>query len=887
MRLIRWWAGIVRRHPTGLLILSFGLTILGILIAGTRLHIDADTNSLIGDDRPFMQDYRAFMAEFGDLESIHVVVDAGTPPRTSAARAAVNALVSALDDGDDLIDVHGVVTPEEQWRLATRRMSLEELSALERAGGAFEPLCSDRPTSALFEEADRLLDQVIREGLIGDEARARTQATEALFLLETLTDPRSEPNDPGPAFNLARPLAENHLRSSTGRMYFIEIMPKKDYGSLAVIEGPLERIRTVIKQVGADHPDIEIGLTGKPVLQADEMATTESDMTRASIIALTTIAILFMIVFRGVRRPLLVVLAFIAAFGWTYGLTALLVGRLNMLSMVFMLVMIGVGLDYGIHVLTRWVEARRCAPSAEAVETTMTTATPANITGAVTSAGVFLLALLTDFQGMRELGLIAGIGLLLCLTAMTLVLPALLHRTERRSPPPERARSNPAATQERSDPSRPPGTLGALGLVAAVIGAVWFAFMLPERLQYQSNLLELQADGLESVEWERRLFEDDTSSSWFAGVIVDSIGDIPPIIERAGTEQTIGPVRSVLDLVAMPSAERAELRARLVRSIPSEAVTTPRAGAPTPLQLERTAGRLQSIAALGEPGERPESIERIELIAARLLEQARCLADPDPSISAACLSAMEQARARTTAALLAMRSGASGALRAALPSAFRDRFISTAGRFLVMLQPSENVWSLEAMRPFITAIRRVDPAVTGVPITQFESMNDMTETFTTMVIGSMVLVTLMVWFDFRSFRLTLICMSTLLIGILWTLGLLMLLGIPLNLANFFAIPILIGLGCDSAVHMTHRWQRMQSSGDRRYGSTLHAVILATSTTCIGFAALFVAEHQGLRSLGGVMVVGSICCLTTTVLVLPALLLKVQVKTAGNETGQIR
>ena len=135
----------------------------------------------------------------------------------------------------------------------------------------------------------------------------------------------------------------------------------------------------------------------------------------------------------------------------------------------------------------------------------------------------------------------------------------------------------------------------------------------------------------------------------------------------------------------------------------------------------------------------------------------------------------------------------------------------------------------------------------------------------------MLVVALAVWLDFRSGWQTVACMATLGLAMAWTLGGMAIMGLSINLANFFAIPILIGLGCDSAVHMTHRWKRMQTSGERRYGSTMRAVILATGTTCIGFAALFIAEHQGLRSLGGVMVVGSICCLVATVIVLPVML----------------
>ena len=121
------------------------------------------------------------------------------------------------------------------------------------------------------------------------------------------------------------------------------------------------------------------------------------------------------------------------------------------------------------------------------------------------------------------------------------------------------------------------------------------------------------------------------------------------------------------------------------------------------------------------------------------------------------------------------------------------------------------------MGAFVSSIRRVDPQATGVPITQYESMNDMARAFTIMAVGAILVVALVVWLDFRSIVSTLLCMGSLAVGILWTLGLLALFSIPLNLANFFAIPILIGLGTDSSIHVLHRWRDMQRNGESRYG----------------------------------------------------------------------
>ena len=217
-----------------------------------------------------------------------------------------------------------------------------------------------------------------------------------------------------------------------------------------------------------------------------------------------------------------------------------------------------------------------------------------------------------------------------------------------------------------------------------------------------------------------------------------------------------------------------------------------------------------------------------------------------------------------------MRAGNADSLRAALPSALRDFLVAPSGRFQVTLTPEENVWEYDPMARFVSAIREIDPNVTGVPITQFESMNDMRSSFILMGSLSFVLVVILVWIDFRSVRDTLLVLVTLLVGLVWTLGAISLLGVSLNLANFFAIPILMGIGVDSGIHMMQR-ARESKTFTVNFGSTQRAVILTAFTTAIGFGMLFFASHRGLQSLGVVMAIGSLCCLLAAIVLLPAMI----------------
>jgi len=211
--------------------------------------------------------------------------------------------------------------------------------------------------------------------------------------------------------------------------------------------------------------------------------------------------------------------------------------------------------------------------------------------------------------------------------------------------------------------------------------------------------------------------------------------------------------------------------------------------------------------------------------------------------------------------------GASLSLREALPAAIARRMVSPGGAFLVRHLPREDAWEEAPLARFVDAVRAVDPAVTGVPITQLESIRDMRDAFIRTSWMSVLAVTAVAWLAFRKAGPAILSTMTVLAGVGMTIGLLPLCGTALNLANFFAIPMMIGLGIDSAIHIIHRHRE----DPRDIGPTVRAVAFTALTTAIGFGALVFAEHRGMRSLGVAMGVGSVACMYVACVVLPLLL----------------
>lgn len=848
-----------------------------------RVRLDANTDSLMGNDRPYVAEYKRFLREFGDLEYAWIVID--SKGNAGQARYAVDLLETALHGDPSLEAVNAAVRMPEQMRLATWAMTTPELEGLVEGRDALPLLASDAGTGAVLSDALRRMSQLKSDGLWMAQAEAKRVGAAAVLELEAIAAAA-----PGAPPFIGAPRESEYMASPTDRLLFVGVMPHKDFATFQVIDRPLETIRAAIAQVQAKVPEVEIGLTGKPVLQSDELATTDRDMRLASVIGLVLCTLLFMAVFRGVKLPLLALLAFLVGCALTYAAAALFFGRLNLLSIVFMLVLVGVGLDYGIHMVARYMEARRKLDVNRSIVHMMRTSVPSNLSGALTSAGVFLLAWFTEFQGLRELGVVSGVGLLLTLASIVLLLPALLVLFD------GRLRKVRAATPETSthaffmQPERPvgkpsstgqPGQPGRLGkrrsmrtawAVVAVtgvtaIGAAWYGVT---HLRFESNLLKLQAEGLSSVNWEHRVIDDSAAASWFGASIVDRMDQIPPLVQRLKAHSAIGEVRSVLDAVELENPERAALRTQVasaVESAPAKPRTESKWG---PAELNRGASDLDFLAGFAQK-DAPTDAAHMRALAERLriIAQLVSTSNHDAVDADGMRRHVDATVARAASGLRLMADGARKPMRDALPAAVRAQMISPSGKFLVMIHPAEDVWQPGALTEYVAAMRAEDPHATGVPMTVSESMTSMERSFALQAVLATLLVTCLLWLDLRSVRQTFAALASLAIGVSWTIGIMAAFGATFNLANFFAVPILIGLGIDSAIHMTHRAH--EGALDHGFGSTRRAVIVTALTTTIGFGALLLASHQGLRSLGIAMAVGSLCCLVSAVWALPALL----------------
>ncbi len=636
-----------------------------------------------------------------------------------------------------------------------------------------------------------------------------------------------------------------------------------------VIGRPLALVRQAMAATGAEFPGVTAGLTGRPVLQADEMETTNRDMTKASVIAVIVIALLFIIVLHGWRRPLMVVVTMLLAIGWTFGFATVAVGELNLLSIVFTLVLVGIGVDFGVHLVSRALEAGRGGDTVgESVETALRTTGPGITLGCLTSVCAFYSVLGSDFVGLAELGLIGGTGMLLSLLATLVVLPALLLIVIRRHPPAgprvitmhflERVTARPALLLVLM-------TVATLGAVPGLYGD-----------HFDYNLLKLQAQGLESVKYERLLISSTKESTWYAIMVADSLEEVRRRRLQLQVLPSVGTVETILDYLPENQTEKMALyagAARALQAVPARpAAAPPPRAAPLTAALEKLDDALAALQEKLFAAGAGEEVAQVEKLLGHI-EGALDLLAREPSRAAALTGLQKDLRQEVDALVQRLRVWlTAGPLTAEhLPPALRDLFVGRDGRYQIKITPSANIWDFAKLQTFVGALRQIDPQVSGTPIAVLESARLMHHVFLYAAALTVALVTLLLWLSSRSLVYVVLALLPLGVGILWLLELMGLLGINFNLANFFAIPILIAIGVDGGVHFLARWREMGGQGNLFATSTPTAVTLSFTTTMIGFSGLLLAHHQGLASLGAVMVLGSLTCMVATLLVLPMVL----------------
>ncbi|HVN22526.1 MAG TPA: MMPL family transporter [Syntrophorhabdales bacterium] len=640
-------------------------------------------------------------------------------------------------------------------------------------------------------------------------------------------------------------------------------------------EAPLARLRKTIAEVKVDFPGIDVGVTGPKALGEDEMRAALHDMSLATLLSLGGLAVLLITFWRGIRRPLIEMVALLTALSLTFGFTTLFIGHLNLLSVVFAPMLLGLGIDYGVHWFARFREEQRCngASKEEALRTAMVRLGPGILLAGFTAAISFFPLVLTGFKGLGELGLICAIGLVMATLATVGLLPALIVLFDK-----DEGRDWVLCKQQVRPFLRLGRVSAYLLIVVAAITAL-LSIWAGRKVEFDLNTLRLQSKKAESVIWETRLVESSRRSSMYGVILAHSLDEIERKSQALETLPTVREVQSVLDL--LPSDQDQKIGTlRQISPLVTGIGQFSAANHPVDLeQLDQVLGRIRfkMLDTTGSQWGVSKPLQTQMREVRRLIDDVRkSLTGTDGLKLQRELKAFENDLMNDLEEKFdVLRKAAEGRRMRIedLPKQLRERYVGKNHLYIIRVFPAQNIWEPDHLKTFVRDLRSVDPDAVGDPVTLSVFTQAFRNACVQAAVYSVIFIFVLLIVTFRSLVATLLALTPLVVGTAWTFGLMYLLGIDLNLANSVFLPLILGAGVEYGIIVVQRWRQAGKdfSGGPCPSSTGIGVVLAGLSTTVGFGSLTISEHQGVHSLGLLTFVGSLSVLAAAVLFLPALL----------------
>ncbi|HEV3239402.1 MAG TPA: MMPL family transporter [Casimicrobiaceae bacterium] len=846
-------AGCVRR-PWLVLVAAAVLAGGALLYAAGHIAINTDSTKLIAENVAWRQRELAFDAAFPQrVDLIAVVVDGATPELAEQSTAALAQRLS----------IQGKL-----FRAVTRP---DGGAFFDRAGMLFESRAELAQTMQQLIAAQPLLGSLAADpslrGLMDALSLSVTGGQEDAGRLDELTRPLSslaaalEACLAGqlPAFSW-RSLISGHAPEPRELRRFILVQPVLDYSALQPGENASAAIREAAREIGlAADPRIRIRLTGPVPLADEEFATLADGAGRNAMLMLAAVATLLWIALRSWRLIAAIMVSLGVGLIVTTAFGLYLFGTFNLISIAFAVLFVGLGVDFGIQFCVCYRAKRHaCDDLQRALRDAAGEVGGALALAAASTAAGFFAFLPTAYRGVSELGVIAGSGMIVAFIASVTLLPALIALLR---PTGERAPVGYAVLGplDRILVQRRRLVLAVAGVVAAVSLA-----LLP-RLQFDFNPLHLRSATVESMATLLDLMRDPQTTPNTLDVLAPSVADAAVL---AGRLEQLPEVDHALTIASfVPDEQDPKLAMIADAALLLDPVLNPGAVKPPPSDADTARAMARAAQAL-EQAAAAHPATAVAAAAARLGAALRTLAQSEPE-------QRERARAVlipglvTTLRQLREAMQAGPVTLATLPAGLTRDWVAADGRARIEVFPKGDANDNATLRRFVSAVQALAPDATGAPVSIQEWSHTIVRAFIQAGLLALLAITALLALTLRRVIDLLLTLAPLLLSGLTTLGICVVVGLPLNFENIIALPLLFGIGVAFNIYFVMAWRA--GKGGLLCSSLTRAVFFSALTTGTAFGSLWLSRHPGTASMGELLALSLACTLVAALLFLPALL----------------
>lgn len=613
-------------------------------------------------------------------------------------------------------------------------------------------------------------------------------------------------------------------------------------GLRSFLEARIEEAHQVfVEDEGQDsHQLFNVGLTGPHPITAHENELIRADIIDMFATSFLMVLLLFVLAYRRPMAMVYVGIPLLCAEFWALGLGYVLFGRLNLLTAAFSAVIVGLGIDYAIHIFSRYLDERLHGydpPKAMGVALSETGL--GTFVGGITTALAFLAMGLSNFSGLREFSIIAALGIVLCLLAMFILLPCMVFWREtwrKKDKPITRAQWDFHVEKLLALCLRHK----KITLTLMFVGTAFLTYQAVQ-LRFNTDLRSVRAKSNPAIALQNDVTQKVGGSLRSLTFVLEAQNEehlyamhdqLMPFLEELEKKGSLVRADSLLGLLRKPALQQTNMA-----SIAQAGLSKDQVIADFKAAIESNGFRLT-----------PDMLGYIENLAVGLE-----ITDP------VTLEYVLKENANFVRPFL---------------NHFNDRFHT-----LVHVYPTAGLWEKNAITALRTQIlgsvdipSDADIYVTGIQTISDELKELVQDSFKISSIVSAFLIMGAMFFHFRKWSLVGFTLLPLFISIIWMLGTMQLLGISITVINFVATPLIIGIGIDDGVHIVEKYlHRKNQDISKLIAGCGKAVTLTSLTTIFGFSSLFLADYSGFRSLGLCAILGVFFCWLGSVILLPLLL----------------
>lgn len=833
-------------------ILAAGLCVVSSIYTAQHFAITSDVSQLISTAAPWRQREVAFDQAFPHrAQLIIAVVQAPTPELTK--RAADNLTQRLSGRSDQFRSVRqpgsGPFFEQNGFLFAPTEDVAKAMGQLTQARPLLGVLSDDPSLRGVMKvvalglagvrSGRAKLDDMVRPmTMLSDTVESVLNGQFASFSWRVLLSGKSEPRE---------------LRR------FIEVEPILDFAALEPGGAAARAIRQAAVDLNlASEFGARVRLTGPVALADEEFSTVKENAALNGILTILAVLLILWLALKSARIIIAVFLTLMVGLAVTAALGLMMVGAFNLISVAFAVLFVGLGVDFGIQFSVRYrSERHNIKDLREALRSAAAKAgVPLTLAAAAVAAGFFSF-FPTDYRGLSELGLIAGVGMIVAYVTSITLLPALLKIL---NPPgePEEVGYKALAPVDRFMERHRIAIVALTGLIA-LAGAplLW-------HLRFDFNPLNLKSPKVESVATFLELRSDPDASANSIEILTPSLNDATALAKRLTSLPEVARTMTLQNFVPEGQPEKIAQIKNAAKVL--EPTLNPRRISPRPSDADNIAAlnaAADSLTQVASDAKGPgaDAANRLSGLLTRLAkaDPTQC-ARAERALTVSLLIAFDDLRNTLRAQPVTLQN---------LPADITRDWIAKDGRARLEVAPKGDPNDNDILREFARVVLAVEPSATGAPVSLQEAGRTIVNAFIQAGFWALLSITILLWIALRRFGDVLLTIVPLLLAGLITLELCVLIGLPLNFANIIALPLLLGVGVAFKIYYIMAWRAGRTN--LLQSSLTRAIIFSALTTGTAFGSLWFSSHPGTSSMGKLLALSLVCTMCAAVLFQPALM----------------